>query len=167
MAWRFAALSCLLAACSSASAPDLPRPEPEVCQLAHAIERVLGWSGYVVDCGALMRAAPSSEWQRAQACVLAAQAAGIAYKLSYELPSYDSLDSAGIAARGGPHRALLLRRSSVPSAPWRMRSSLHSATCGDLRPPTGCSVSPGELCLECVNQRPAGSLCDEISSLTR
>ena len=170
MAFRFAALPHLLvalAACGRSPAPDAPRPEPEVCQLAPVLERALGWSDYVVDCGALVRAEPSSAWQRARACVLTAQAAGIAYKLSYEQPSYDSLESAGIAGRGRAQPALFVRRSSLSIAPWRMQTSLHSASCADIRARSDCSVSAGEPCLECVGAQSARTLCNEVSSLSR
>lgn len=164
-------IACAIGACSAASAPGTRaaplKLEPETCPLSAAIDRELSWSPYVVDCGSLRRGEPASEWQRARDCLLTAQQAGIAYKLSYPLASYDSLDSAAIATRGGAQPAFMWQRSSTPSAPWRMRTSLHVTTCSDIDASPDCTVGDGQLCLVCVGERAARTLCEETSALPK
>jgi hypothetical protein len=129
--------------------PNLTWLHKNECPLVPAIEHELGASLDVQDCGHLPVGSVNSMFVAAQACVLEAQRAGRAFRLTAVLPSYDSIDSAGFVGRGREHRPVFIRRSSNPVASWKMRATRWVYDCTRLVAREGCVASSDDLCLDC------------------
>lgn len=136
----------------------------DACSLEAALQRELG-SVEAVNCGTLPRFALASMRMAAQQCVLAAQAAGRAYRVSYQPPSYDSRESAGIVSKGVGTSAVSLQKSSTPGGPYWQWARLGMHHCSEVVAMQSCDLAQGDLCLNCMAVGLGHALCEEKEAL--
>jgi hypothetical protein len=130
-----------------------PAPTKARCAPELALTRALEQASQVTDCGQLGSIGLAS-WEAAQACVVAARAAQRAFRVSYRVNTYDSLDGGGYAWAGPGHAPLSVRYSETPGRFSLVQAALWSWRCRDLEAVPDCQVTVGSLCLHCVDGRP-------------
>ena len=133
------------------------------CPLAPALTAALGGALQIQDCGHLPAVA-NAPWIAGHACVLEAQRAGRAYRISMDMPSYDSMESAGIVSRGAGGKTSYVQRTSLPLGSWKMRADLRVTTCTRVEANDQCTPSVGNLCLRCVDASGFEKTCEKLET---
>ena len=128
-----------------------------VCDLVQiTTDRAHQLGGPVQDCGVVDPWNNSTaEWQAARDCALAAAAAKQQFQLVLWLQGIDS--SVGRGYAGTAARSFALEEIHFDSLGSPIASS---RPCTALAAVDGCTVAPGEACLECVEPGLPGTVCD-------
>jgi hypothetical protein len=145
---------------------NAPRPKglnKNECSVVEAVEHLLLGVEDVVHCGDLPKMSTVSMRRDAQRCVLEAHRAKRPFRLTWEYYSYDSHDSAGIAARD-PDSVVYFSRSSVPVASWVMRATLRVWSYSELRANDECDFENGLLCFFTDGGRSMYAGCEKLET---